>query len=106
LYCRYALDWCGFQIQKPGAGVTRGSAGWVAVGPANWAGISRAGFALAVGITRALAYIPIREYVGTPEISPEVAVATMVLLSAIGLTAGLLPAKRAANLNVVDCLRA
>jgi len=30
----------------------------------------------------------------------------MVLLSAIGLTAGLLPAKRAANLNVVDCLRA
>src|SRR3989304_4491660 len=46
-YCRYALDWCGFQIQKPGAGVTRGSAGWVAVGPANWAGISRAGFALA-----------------------------------------------------------
>jgi len=67
---------------------------------------SSAGFALAVGITRALAYIPIREYVGTPEISPEVAVATMVLLSAIGLTAGLLPAKRAANLNVVDCLRA
>jgi len=63
------------------------------------------GFAIAVGITKALGYIPIKEYVGTPEISAEVAVATMVLLSAIGLVAGLLPAKRAANLNVVECLR-
>jgi putative ABC transport system permease protein len=66
---------------------------------------SSLGFLIAVGITQALGYIPIKEYVGTPEISIEVAIATMVLLSAIGLTAGLLPAKRAANLNVVDCLR-
>jgi len=66
---------------------------------------SSVGFLLAVGITEALGYIPIKEYVGTPEISIEVAVATMVLLSAIGLVAGLLPARRAANLNVVDCLR-
>lgn len=66
---------------------------------------SSVGFALAVGITEALGYIPIKEYVGTPEISIEVAIATMVLLSAIGLTAGLLPAKRAANLDIVDCLR-
>lgn len=66
---------------------------------------SAVGFAIAVGITEAMAYIPIKEYVGTPEISVEVALATMVMLSAIGLTAGLLPAKRAANLNVVECLR-
>jgi putative ABC transport system permease protein len=66
---------------------------------------SSAGFAIAVGITEALAFIPIAEYVGTPEISAEVAVATMVLLSGIGLVAGLLPARRAANLNVVECLR-
>jgi putative ABC transport system permease protein len=66
---------------------------------------SAMGFVIAVGITEALGYIPIKEYVGTPEISVEVAVATMVLLSAIGLVAGFLPAKRAANLNVVDCLR-
>ncbi|HLF14147.1 MAG TPA: ABC transporter permease [Bacteroidota bacterium] len=67
---------------------------------------SSVGFAIAVGITEALAYIPIREFVGTPEISIEVAAATMALLSGIGLTAGLLPAKRAANLDVVECLRA
>jgi len=66
---------------------------------------SSVGFLIAVGITQALGYIPIKEYVGTPEISVEVAIATVVLLSAIGLVAGLLPAKRAANLNVVECLR-
>lgn len=66
---------------------------------------SSVGFLIAAGITKALAYVPIREFVGTPEISIEVAVATMVLLSSIGLVAGLLPARRAANLNVVECLR-
>lgn len=64
------------------------------------------GFLIAVGITQALQFIPIKEFVGTPEISVEVALATMVVLSMIGLAAGLLPARRAANLNVVDCLRA
>lgn len=64
------------------------------------------GFLIAVGITQALQFIPIKEFVGTPEISIEVALATMVVLSMIGLAAGLLPARRAANLNVVDCLRA
>lgn len=66
---------------------------------------SSVGFLIAVGITQAMAFIPIKEYVGTPEISVEVALATMLMLGAIGLTAGLLPAKRAANLNVVECLR-
>lgn len=64
------------------------------------------GFLIAVGIAGALQYIPIKEFVGTPEISWQVAVATAAVLSAIGLAAGLLPARRAANLNVVDCLRA
>jgi len=66
---------------------------------------SSVGFLIAVGITQALGYIPIKEYVGTPEISVEVAIATVFLLSSIGLVAGLLPARRAANLNVVECLR-
>ncbi len=64
------------------------------------------GFLIALGITQALQYIPIRDFVGTPEISLEVGLATAFVLSIIGLTAGYFPARRAANLNVVDCLRA
>jgi len=63
------------------------------------------GFLIAWGVTAALQYIPIKEFVGTPEISPAVAIATGIVLTAIGLAAGLFPARRAANLNVVDCLR-
>lgn len=66
---------------------------------------SSVGFAIALGITKALQYIPIKEFVGTPEISVEVAIATMLVLAAVGLTAGFMPAKRAANLNIVECLR-
>jgi putative ABC transport system permease protein len=64
------------------------------------------GFLIAWGLTAAMRYIPIKDFVGTPEISVEVAVATVVVLAAIGLAAGLFPARRAANLNVVECLRA
>ncbi len=67
---------------------------------------SSIGFAIAYGLTQALQYIPIKEFVGTPEISIEVALATAFVLSVIGLAAGLLPARRAANLDVVECLRA
>ena len=63
------------------------------------------GFLIAWAVTAALQYIPIKEFVGTPEISPAVALATGIVLAAIGLAAGLFPARRAANLNVVDCLR-
>lgn len=66
---------------------------------------SSVGFVIAVGITEAMQYIPIKEFIGTPIISVEVALATAAVLALIGLAAGLLPARRAANLNVVDCLR-
>ncbi len=66
---------------------------------------SSIGFAIAFGITQALKFIPIKEFVGTPEISIEVALATMFVLAVIGLSAGLLPARKAANLDVVECLR-
>ncbi len=66
---------------------------------------SSVGFAIAVGITKALQYIPIKEFVGTPEISPEVGIATVCVLAIIGIAAGIMPARHAANLNVVDCLR-
>jgi putative ABC transport system permease protein len=63
------------------------------------------GFLIAVGIVAVLQLIPIKEYVGTPEISLMVVLATVIILTLIGLVAGLMPARRAANLNVVECLR-
>jgi putative ABC transport system permease protein len=67
---------------------------------------SSVGFLIALGITQALQYVPIKDFVGTPLVSWEVAVVTGLVLGAVGLAAGLFPARRAANLNVVDCLRA
>lgn len=67
---------------------------------------SAIGFAIAWGIIGALQFIPIQEFVGTPVMSPLVVGITVLILSLIGLAAGFLPARRAANLNVVDCLRA
>jgi putative ABC transport system permease protein len=66
---------------------------------------SVAGFLLAVLIISGMQYIPIKDFVGTPELSVEVALATMAVLTVVSLAAGLMPARRAANLNVVDCLR-
>jgi putative ABC transport system permease protein len=63
------------------------------------------GFLIAAGIVAVLQLVPIKDYVGTPEISLSVVVATVVILTLIGLVAGLMPARRAANLNVVECLR-
>ena len=66
---------------------------------------SALGFLIAFGIIQVLQYVPIKEYVGTPELSLEVAIATVTILCVIGLFAGLMPARRAANLDVVECLR-
>ncbi len=63
------------------------------------------GFLVAFGITQALQLIPIKEFVGTPVISFEVTAATVAVLLLIGLAAGLMPARKAANLDVVECLR-
>ena len=66
---------------------------------------SALGFLIAFGIITVLQYVPIKEYVGTPEFSAEVAIATVTILCIIGLAAGLMPARKAANLDVVECLR-
>jgi putative ABC transport system permease protein len=66
---------------------------------------SSLGWLIALGLTKLLQYIPIKDFVGTPVISWEVALATAGVLTLIGLAAGLFPARRAANLNVVECLR-
>lgn len=63
------------------------------------------GFLLGWGIVSAMQLIPVKEYVGTPEISLPVVITTMSILAAIGLSAGMMPARRAAGLDVVECLR-
>ena len=49
--------------------------------------------------------IPIKEFVGVPYFSSEVGIVAFVVLSIVGFAAGLLPAWRAARLDVVECLR-
>ena len=63
------------------------------------------GFAIAYGIITAMHFVPIQEFVGTPELSIQVALAAITVLSVIGFVAGVMPARRAANLDVVECLR-
>ncbi len=63
------------------------------------------GFAIALGIIQVLGMLPIEEYVGKPDLSWSVALIAVGLLMAIGVAAGFFPARRAAYLDVVDCLR-
>ncbi|MFO7891327.1 MAG: ABC transporter permease [bacterium] len=52
-----------------------------------------------------MSLLPIDDFVGTPSISWWVALAALSILTAIGLIAGYFPAKKAANLQVINCLR-
>ena len=63
------------------------------------------GFGISVGIVKAMGYLPIREFVGAPIISPQVAWITMGWLMFVALLAGFFPARRAAALDPVECLR-
>ena len=63
------------------------------------------GFVTSLGIVRLMAFIPIREFVGVPIVSGQVAWVTMGLLMCVALLAGFFPARRAAALDPVECLR-
>ncbi len=56
-------------------------------------------------VIQAMQYIPISEYVGTPQFTPEVGIGAFAVLAIVGLAAGLMPARRASRLDVVECLR-
>lgn len=63
------------------------------------------GFLISAGLVKLGELMPLQEFIGTPTISPMVAGATIVLLSGVALLAGFFPARRAANLDPVECLR-
>ncbi len=63
------------------------------------------GFTVAIVLVKLISLLPIEEYVGHPEFSLPVALISITVLGLIGFLAGLFPARRAANLAVVDCLR-
>lgn len=64
-----------------------------------------AGFLLGWGLVQATQNLPIKDFVGTPFFAPEVGIIAFVVLGFTGFAAGLLPAWRAANLSIIDCLR-
>jgi putative ABC transport system permease protein len=63
------------------------------------------GFVLAIVLIKIINSFPIYEYVGTPVLSITIAITTMAVLSVIGFLAGFFPARKAALLDPVECLR-
>ena len=63
------------------------------------------GVLISLGLLFIITLFPIEEFVGTPAISLWVAMVALSVLGGIGFIAGFFPARKAANMNVVDCLQ-
>ncbi|MDE0649951.1 MAG: FtsX-like permease family protein, partial [Gammaproteobacteria bacterium] len=63
------------------------------------------GVLVSAGLVKVVSLFPMNDIVGTPVISLQVAAVTMALLAFVAMLAGWLPARRAAALDPVECLR-
>lgn len=63
------------------------------------------GFTIAIILIKLISLLPIEDYVGHPVLSLPVAGISIGILSIIGFLAGFFPARKAASLDVVDCLK-
>jgi len=63
------------------------------------------GFIFAYGIIKLVSLFPFEEYVGCPVLSLPVALVSILILAIVGFLAGYFPSRKAARLNVVDCLK-
>jgi putative ABC transport system permease protein len=63
------------------------------------------GFLISWSICAVFPKLGLQDYVGTPEISAQVATVTTLILGGIGLLAGYFPARTAASLRPVEALK-
>lgn len=63
------------------------------------------GYSFGVGICLVMAIAPLPDFLAAPVISPAAVVTSLITLSLITVTAGMYPARRASEMEPVQCLR-